>query len=110
MKTRALPVHVAASAATILGPYVDELTPEGLQSALRQYRPGAVGDELLYVSPAEVARRLGVCRRTVFTWLRTGKLPRCRLAGSERLTRVRWADVLALVEPEAAGGPVEAAG
>jgi len=43
-----------------------------------------------YLTPQEIARRLGVSLRTVYAWLSAGKLPKVKL--SRRAVRVRPED------------------
>ncbi len=49
-----------------------------LRRALEQ--PGG-GGELVYLTVAQVAERVGVCQRTVKRWLEDGRLPHVRLPG-----------------------------
>ena len=60
-----------------------------------------------FLSPAELAKRLNVSRRTVFRFVSAGKLPQ-PLRLSKRTVRWRWADVEAFLatheRPKRGGG------
>ena len=62
---------------------------------------------LEFLSPAELAKRLNVSRRTVFRFVSAGKLPQ-PLRLSKRTVRWRWADVEAFLatheRPKRGGG------
>lgn len=51
-----------------------------------------------FLTPEEVAGRLGVNVQTVRAWIRSGKLPASRLAG-RRVLRIRESDIAAVLEP-----------
>lgn len=51
-----------------------------------------------FLTPEEVATRLGVNVQTVRVWIRSGKLPASRLAG-RRVLRIRESDIEAVLEP-----------
>ena len=46
------------------------------------------------LTPAEVAERLGVHRRTVYLWLRSGKLPGLKVGSQWRIPKEQAAAVL----------------
>jgi len=52
----------------------------------------------VFLTPEEVALRLGVNVQTVRAWIRSGKLPASRLAG-RRVLRIRESDIAAVLEP-----------
>jgi excisionase family DNA binding protein len=52
----------------------------------------------VFLTPEEVARRLGVNEQTVRAWIRSGKLPASRLAG-RKILRIRESDISAVLEP-----------
>jgi excisionase family DNA binding protein len=56
-----------------------------------------------YLTPKEVARRIGVAANTVYRWLLTGKLRARRLAGCRYLIEEADADAMLKVA-EPAGG------
>ncbi len=75
--------------------------PETVEAFSRHQRRGSpVVNERseIYLSPEEVAQRLGVNVQTVRVWIRSGKLPASRLAG-RRVLRIRESDIEALLEP-----------
>ena len=73
--------------------------PEAVEAfAQRQRQPMPVGAPEVYLSPGEVAQRLGVNEQTVRVWIRSGKLPASRLAG-RRVLRIRQSDIEAVLEP-----------
>lgn len=57
------------------------------------------------IGPAEAASRLGVCRRTVYRWMRTGLVARYRRAGR---VFVSLADALSLTKEEPVPAGTEA--
>lgn len=48
-----------------------------------------------YLSPASVAKRLDVSTRTVYQWLRTGKLPAGRIGRTWRVSSAKLEAVMA---------------
>lgn len=58
-------------------------------------RPSAAD---VFLTPEDVATRLGVNVQTVRAWIRSGKLPASRLAG-RRVLRIRESDISAVLEP-----------
>lgn len=75
--------------------------PEAVEAYARQTLRGNAPDQThreAFLSPDEVARRLGVNEQTVRVWIRSGKLPASRLAG-RRVLRIRESDIEAVLEP-----------
>ncbi|MDB4893170.1 MAG: Helix-turn-helix domain [Gemmatimonadetes bacterium] len=52
------------------------------------------------ITPARAAEIFGVHRETIYLWIKDGRLPAVKL--SRRMTRIRMADVDALIERSAA--------
>jgi excisionase family DNA binding protein len=86
-------------------------TPEGLPAAVFgelgvspeaverfAARPGHGSLPEVFLTPEDVAKRLGVNTQTVRAWIRSGKLPASRLAG-RRVLRVRESDIAAVLDP-----------
>ncbi len=61
-------------------------------------RPSVSDRSQSFLTPEDVAQRLGVNVQTVRAWIRSGKLPASRLAG-RRVLRIRESDVEAVLEP-----------
>lgn len=75
--------------------------PEAVEAFAESQRRGRTtpsGSADVYLSPEDVAQRLGVNEQTVRVWIRSGKLPASRLAG-RRVLRVRESDIAAVLEP-----------
>jgi excisionase family DNA binding protein len=70
--------------------------PEAVEQFARSPRSTPASE--VFLSPEEVAVRLGVNVQTVRAWIRSGKLPASRLAG-RRVLRIREADIAAVLEP-----------
>ena len=67
--------------------------------ARRQRRPSSAAvTPDVFLSPDDVAQRLGVNEQTVRAWVRSGKLPASRLAG-RRVLRIRESDIESVLEP-----------
>lgn len=96
MKTRPDPALLAAGLA-LFRPKFPDLDAGRLVAALRAAAEPAPKPEAgKALSPAEVARRLGVCRKTVHRMIARGTLPAVHL--SRRAIRVPEAALAALVE------------
>jgi len=76
------------------------IRPEAVEAYSRQQRRPAFPDSRsgTFLSPDDVAQRLGVNEQTVRAWIRSGKLPASRLAG-RRVLRIRESDLEAVLEP-----------
>ena len=48
--------------------------------------------ESVFIDETELRRRLGVSRRTIFSWLTSAKIPFVRIPGS-RLIRYHWPSI-----------------
>jgi excisionase family DNA binding protein len=73
------------------------VSPEAVERFARG-RTSPAGRTDVFLSPEDVAERLGVNVQTVRAWIRSGKLPASRLAG-RRVLRVREADIERVLEP-----------
>jgi excisionase family DNA binding protein len=76
------------------------VTPEAVADFARSQRDPAkpAAPAPAFLSPRDVAGRLGVNEQTVRAWIRSGKLPASRLAG-QKVLRIREADLEAVLEP-----------
>lgn len=72
------------------------VTPEAVERFARAPAPRPASETFL--TPEDVALRLGVNVQTVRAWIRSGKLPASRLAG-RRVLRIRESDIEAVLEP-----------
>jgi excisionase family DNA binding protein len=77
------------------------IAPEAVEDFARRPRePRNAGSAAgtAFLSPREVAARLGVNEQTVRAWIRSGKLPASRLAG-RKVLRIRESDIETVLEP-----------
>lgn len=90
MLDAALSQIVAAAVAEAQRPLVSELAAvrgelgearRELGEVRRALEQPAGGGELVYLTVAQVAERVGVCEKTVKRWLENGKVPHVRLPG-----------------------------
>jgi excisionase family DNA binding protein len=72
------------------------VTPEAVEAFARE--PARPERRDVFLTPEDVAKRLGVNVQTVRAWVRSGKLPASRLAG-QRILRIREADIEKVLEP-----------
>ncbi len=75
--------------------------PEAVEAFARRQLQGVENGaraQDVFLSPDDVAQRLGVNEQTVRAWIRSGKLPASRLAG-RRVLRIRESDIEAVLEP-----------
>lgn len=91
---------VLTAAVSVLSAGVPELTASSLIAALKEYGEEKKNNEQRrqipeFLTIAETAKALGVCRHTVYAYIGEGKLQSVR--ASKRLVRVTRDSLLALV-------------
>ena len=72
----------------------DVATGQQLAPVQREYEPRFESDNEFktFIDEAELRRRLGTSRRTIFSWRVSGKIPFVRIPGS-RLIRYHWPSI-----------------
>lgn len=95
--TRTIPAHVLTATATLLQPYLPDVTPDRLKAALCAHDADAVTGAPRALKIREVCERLSCSRATVWRMVSDGRLRRLSLAGGKS-ARIPEADVLAILE------------
>ena len=90
MRTKPIPQNTATAVATLLQPFVPELTPSSLTRALREFDPTPKGEGPAVgasMTLAEFCRRAGCSRSTAYRLRKEGRLRAFRLgpAGGVRI-------------------------
>lgn len=80
MRIKTPPANVMAGCHALLAPYASGMTPDDLLRALTAYQPNPIAPPVTtgpdrYLSPNEVASRLGVTTRTIWRAVKAGELP-----------------------------------
>ena len=92
---------VLAAATGLLQPYIPELSPQGLVSALKAYQGGAPAAPMeKFLTRKEVAELLSVSMNTLDRYIRQGILTSVNVG--PRVVRIDPASVRALLEGRAA--------
>jgi len=69
----------------------------------QQARSGTDSEFKTFIDEAELRRRLGTSRRTIFSWRVSGKIPFVRIPGS-RLIRYHWPSIESYLLRQQKGG------
>lgn len=94
-----IPTNTLTAVVTLLGGHVPGLTQDILIDALKQYEANAAAvgvfnsDGLLTIE--EAAKRLKVSRRTIFSWIESGKLKTIHF--SKRSVRIPSSELVRFV-------------
>ncbi len=92
--------EILTAATGMLQPFIPEITPKGLVSALEAYNSNASTPKVDIQKPMtmqEVATLLGVSLPSIYSYIKDGKLQRVKIG--PRLVRITPESVKAFIEP-----------